>query len=52
MENEKENLKVHKKNKLPFAVFITPTNKEEDIASDYKKIFTDIISDRIQEKYK
>ncbi len=51
MENEKENLKVHKKNKLPFAVFITPMNKE-DSANDYKKIFTDIISDRIQEKFK
>jgi len=52
LENEKEKLKVHKKNKLPFAVFITPTNKEGNSADDYKKIFTDIISDRIQEKYK
>lgn len=52
MENEKENLKVHKKKKLPFAVFITPNSKEGNSVDDYKKIFTDIISDRIQEKYK
>lgn len=52
MENEKEKLKVHKKNKLPFAVFITHANKEGNSADDYKKIFTDIISDRIQEKFK
>ncbi len=52
MENEKANLKGHKKSKLPFAVFITPANKEGNSADDYKKIFTDIISDRIQEKFK
>ncbi len=41
-----------KRNKLPFAVFITPINKEKGNVGDYKEIFTDIISDRIQEKFK
>ena len=39
------------KDKLPFAVFICPKSnigKNED----YKQVFTDIISDRIKEKYK
>ena len=39
------------KDKLPFAVFIYPKSnvgKNED----YKQVFTDIISDRIKEKYK
>ena len=38
--------------KLPFAVFIMPTNSNENKIKDYKQIFTDIISDRIKEKYK
>ena len=37
--------------KLPFAVFICPKSNVGD-AQDYKQVFTDIISDRIQEKYK
>ena len=46
--------KIHKsqKDKLPFAVFISPMNKEKGSSQDYKEIFTDIISDRIKEKYK
>lgn len=53
--NEKiDKLKIHKnkKDKLPFAVFISPMNKEQGSSQDYKEIFTDIISDRIKEKYK
>ena len=39
------------KDKLPFAVFICSkalSNEE----NDYKQVFTDIISDRIQEKFR
>ena len=39
------------KEKLPFAVFICPKLNMGD-SKDYKQVFTDIISDRIQEKYK
>ena len=39
------------KDKLPFAVFICPKSNVGD-TGDYKQVFTDIISDRIQEKYK
>ena len=39
------------KDKLPFAVFICPKSNVGD-TQDYKQVFTDIISDRIQEKYK
>lgn len=53
--SEKENkLRIHKKkeSKLPFAVFISPNNKKDKKQEDYKEIFTDIISDRIKQKYK
>jgi hypothetical protein len=40
-----------KKDKLPFAVFIVPKKDDGEI-QDYKQIFTDIISDRIKEKYR
>ena len=40
-----------KKDKLPFAVFICPKLNTGD-TQDYKQVFTDIISDRIKEKYK
>ena len=40
-----------RKDKLPFAVFICPKSNVGD-TQDYKQVFTDIISDRIQEKYK
>ena len=41
----------NKKEKLPFAVFICPKSNTGEL-DDYKQIFTDIISDRIKEKYK
>ena len=53
--NEEENkVEIHKnkKDKLPFAVFISPKNKSTEVADEYKEIFTDIISDRIKQKYK
>lgn len=37
--------------KLPFAVFICPKSNIDEL-DDYKQVFTDIISDRIKEKYK
>ena len=40
-----------KKDQLPFAVFIIPQKIDGEI-QDYKQVFTDIISDRIQEKYR
>ena len=53
--NEEENkVKIHKnkKDKLPFAVFISPNNKSKNRMENYKEIFTDIISDRIKQKYR
>ena len=47
-KNNKDN---KQKDKLPFAVFICPKSNVGD-TQDYKQVFTDIISDRIQEKYK
>ena len=41
----------YKKDKLPFAVFISPNNKSKNNMENYKEIFTDIISDRIKQKY-
>lgn len=54
LKEEINETKTHKnqKEKLPFAVFISPMNKEKGSSQDYKEIFTDIISDRIKEKYK
>ena len=43
--------KQNKKEKLPFAIFVSPRNLDGKIA-DYKQVFTDIISDRIKQKYK
>ncbi len=50
---EKKEIKNNKKqkDKLPFAVFICPKSNDGD-TQDYKQVFTDIISDRIKEKYK
>lgn len=51
-KNKKDtNINRKAKDKLPFAVFVCPKTQNEEI-EDYKQIFTDIISDRIQEKYK
>ena len=44
-------IKKKAKDKLPFAVFVCPKTQNEEI-DDYKQIFTDIISDRIKEKYR
>lgn len=54
LNEEIDNSKIYKnkKDKLPYAVFISPINKEQGNSQDYKEIFTDIISDRIKEKYK
>ncbi len=50
---EKKEVKSNKKQKgkLPFAVFICPKSNAGEI-EDYKQVFTDIISDRIKQKYK
>ena len=45
------NINKKAKDKLLFAVFVCPKTQNEEI-EDYKQVFTDIISDRIQEKYK
>lgn len=52
-KQNKEDTNTNKKakDKLPFAVFICPKLNMGD-TQDYKQVFTDIISDRIQEKYK
>ena len=51
LEKAKKNKDKKKKDKLPFAVFICPKSNDGEL-EDYKQIFTDIISDRIKEKYK
>jgi len=48
---KKSKVQSNKKDKLPFAVFVTPKTKNEEV-SDYKQVFTDIISDRTKEKYR
>ena len=48
---KKNNKDKKQKEKLPFAVFICPKSNVGEL-DDYKQVFTDIISDRIQEKYK
>lgn len=51
-ENRKDvNINKKVKDRLPFAVFVCPKTQNEEI-EEYKQIFTDIISDRIQKKYK
>lgn len=54
LNDEKNEIELHKnkKDKLPFAVFVMPTNSIDNKIEDYKQIFTDIISDRINQKYK
>ncbi len=51
LEKAKNNKDKNKKDKLPFAVFICPKSNVGEI-EDYKQVFTDIISDRIKQKYK
>ena len=51
LEKAKNNKSKKKKEKLPFAVFICPESNVGEV-EDYKQIFTDIISDRIKQKYR
>ena len=51
LEKVKDNKDKKKKGKLPFAVFICPKSNVGEL-EDYKQVFTDIISDRIKQKYK
>lgn len=51
-EENKVNIQKNKKDKLPFAIFISPNNKSKNKMENYKEIFTDIISDRIKQKYR
>ena len=50
MNNKDTKINRKAKDKLPFAVFICPKSNTGD-TGDYKQVFTDIISDRIKEKY-
>ncbi len=51
LKKAKNNIDKKKKDKLPFAVFICPKSNVGEL-EDYKQVFTDIISDRIKQKYK
>ena len=51
LEKAKDNKNKNKKDNLSFAVFICPKSNVGEL-EDYKQIFTDIISDRIKQKYK
>ena len=50
-KSKKSNENPKKQDKLPFAVFICPKSNVDEV-EDYKQIFTDIISDRIKQKYR
>lgn len=45
------NINKNTKGQIPFAVFISQKSNTGD-TQDYKQVFTDIISDRIKEKYR
>ena len=51
LEKANDNKNKKRKDKLPFAVFICPKSNVGEV-EDYKQVLTDIISDRIKEKYK
>ena len=51
LEKSSNKKKSETENKLPFAVFISPSISKDE-REDYKQVFTDIISDRIKQKYK
>lgn len=52
LEKEKKSSENRKeKDKLPFAVFMYPKSNVDEL-DEYKQVFTDIISERIQEKYR
>ena len=52
-KQDRKDININKKtkDKLPFAVFVYPKTQQEQ-SEDYKQVFTDIISDRIKQKYK
>lgn len=51
LRKAKDNKDKKKKDKLPFAVFICPKSNVGEL-DDYKQVFTDIISERIKQKYR
>ena len=51
LKKAKDNKSKKEKDKLPFAVFICTKSNVGEL-EDYKQIFTDIISDRIKQKYR
>ena len=51
LEKKEINTNKKTKDKLPFAVFVCPKSNNDE-TEDYKQIFTDIISDRIKQKYR
>ena len=51
LEKKDVNTNKKSKDKLPFAVFVCPKSNNDE-TEDYKQVFTDIISDRIQQKYR
>lgn len=50
-KDNKKDMNKKAKDKLPFAVFVCPKTQDEEM-TDYKQVFTDIVSDRIKQKYK
>ena len=48
--HNKKETKDRLREKLPFAVFVLPKNADNKY-EDYKQVFTDIISERIKEKF-
>lgn len=51
LEKAKYNKCKNKRDKLPFTVFIC-TKSNVGKVEDYKQVFTNIISDRIKQKYR
>ena len=51
LKKREKNANNKRETKLPFSVFICPKANSEKI-EDYRQVFTDIVSNRIQEKYK
>lgn len=52
LKNKEVNTNRKAKDKLPYAVFVCPKKNNNNKIEDYKQVFTDIISDRIQQKYR
>ncbi len=51
LKKREKNTNNKRETKLPFSVFICPKANSEKI-EDYRQVFTDIVSNKIQEKYK